>query len=89
MSTEKPDNKKKPEGTKDEVTYQFGIGVLERRALTYIIDELDAGRELFDILKDPYIKNRIDPAKQRQLLADHELLDAFRAEIDKAREALE
>jgi len=87
MSTEKP-NKETPESPKSEGTYQFGIGVLERRALAYIIDELDAGRELFDILKDPYIKNRIEKTKQQQLLADPELLEAFRAEIDKAREGL-
>ncbi|MCL2654287.1 MAG: hypothetical protein FWD65_01080 [Coriobacteriia bacterium] len=84
MSAEKPDKGK----AASEGSYQFGIGLLERRAITYIIDELDGGRELFDILKDPYIKNRIDPPKLRQLLADPELLEAFRDEIDKARAGL-
>ncbi|MCL2881363.1 MAG: hypothetical protein FWF45_00515 [Coriobacteriia bacterium] len=84
MSTEKPEKKKQ----EVEGGYQFGIGVLERRAITYIIDEMDAGRELFDILNDPYIKNRIDPSKRHQLLTDSDLLDAFKEEIGKARESL-
>jgi len=84
MSTEKPEAKKQ----EVEGGYQFGIGLLERRAITYIIDELDAGRELFEILNDPYIKNRIDENKRRQLLAESDLLDAFKEEILKARESL-
>jgi len=85
MSASKPEKPKNPE---DEVTYQFGIGVLERRAITYIIDELDSGRQLFDIVSDPYIKNRIDQVKLQQMLGDQRLLDAFREEIEKAREGL-
>jgi len=72
-----------------ETTYRFGIGVIEQRAITYITNELDKGRQLFEILKDPYVKNRIDPVKLNQLLADQELLDAFREEIEKAREGLQ
>ncbi|MCL2324075.1 MAG: hypothetical protein FWC48_00650 [Actinomycetia bacterium] len=72
-----------------EQGYQFGIGLIERRAITYIIDEMDVGRQLFDILKDPYIKNRIDPVKMQQLIADPELLDAFKEEIEKVRKGLE
>ncbi|MCL2332167.1 MAG: hypothetical protein FWC54_01600 [Actinomycetia bacterium] len=87
MSSSKSEDRSKPETS--ESGYQFGIGVLERRAINYIIDELDAGRHLFDILKDPYIKNRIDPIKMQQLLADPELLEAFREEIEKAREGLQ
>ncbi len=80
MSAQKPES--------HEQGYHFGIGVLERRAITYIVDELDAGRHLFDILKDPYIKNRIDPVKMQQLLSDQDLLEAFKEEIEKAREGL-
>lgn len=85
MSTSEPQKSK----ASNDQTYQFGVGVLERRAIIYIIDELDAGRQLFEILSDPYIKNRIDPTKIQLLLSDQNLLEAFKAEIDKAREGLQ
>lgn len=88
-NTESTAREESGEGTERETTYRFGIGVIEKRAITYIINELDAGRQLFDILKDPYIKNRIEDSKIKQLLAEPDLLDAFRDEIDKVREGLQ
>ena len=65
------------------------LSVAEVRAIEYAVRELAKRRELFDILEDPYVRNRITPQRRSALKEDEELLEAFRAEIEKVRKRLE
>lgn len=60
----------------------------EARVNEYIIRELDKGRGLFEILDDPYIKNRIPEERRTQLLENPEIIDAFMEELDEIRNNL-
>jgi hypothetical protein len=63
----------------------FFLSVTERRTIDYIVRELALGRELFDILDDPYVRNRIPEKRMYALHEDAELLEAFMAEIEAVR----
>jgi len=65
------------------------LSVAEVRAIEYLVREMARGRELFEAMDDPYVRNRIVPQRRVALKEDDELLDAFRAEIDKVRQRLE
>lgn len=54
---------------------------METRVVSYLIRELEAGRKLFEILEDNYVRNRVDQANIRELLENEELLEAFEAEL--------
>jgi len=54
---------------------------LEERAITYLIREIRAGRKLFDVLEDVYVRNRIPEERRVALLEDENLLAAFEAEL--------
>lgn len=58
----------------------------EDRVNEYIIRELDNGRDLFSILKDPYIKNRVPEERRTQLLENPEIIDAFMKELKEMRD---
>jgi hypothetical protein len=68
--------------------YSFFLSVAERRTIEYIVRELSAGRELFDILTDPYVKNRIPAERMHALQEDDDLLQAFLAEIQAVRDTM-
>ena len=65
------------------------LSVMEVRAIEYVVRELARGRELFDILEDPYVRNRIAPERRHALQEDEELLEAFQAEIAAVRSRME
>jgi hypothetical protein len=54
---------------------------LEERAISYLVRELKAGRQLFVILEDPYVRNRIAEDRRHALLEDEQLLAAFEQEL--------
>lgn len=54
---------------------------IEDRAVEYIVRELESGRALFEILNDPYVRNRIPEDRRVELLESPEVLAAFEAEI--------
>lgn len=60
--------------------------VLEERVVQYIIRELKNGRKLQEILKDPYVTNRIPEEKVADVLANKELIETLEAEIQKTFE---
>lgn len=62
---------------------ELTIDVMEERVVQYIIRELKNGRKIAEILKDPYVTNRIPEEGLADLLANKELIDIFESEIDK------
>ncbi len=62
--------------------------LIEQRVIEYIVNELKESRELFTILDDPYVKNRIPETRINQILNDPDLLEAFKAEIERVRNLL-
>lgn len=70
----------------DDFFERFFENATETRVNEFIIRELDAGRKLFDILNDPYIKNRVPEERRTQLLENPEIIDAFMKELENLRE---
>ncbi|MDR1775895.1 MAG: hypothetical protein LBS17_05580 [Actinomycetes bacterium] len=64
------------------------VNLLEQRTIDYIVRELGQGRELFDILDDPFVRNRIPPERMHALREDEDLLAAFLAEIEAVRDKM-
>ena len=63
----------------------FFDGIIEERAITYIIREMQDGRPLFAILEDPYVRNRIPDERRIALLENEDLLRAFECELRAMR----
>lgn len=57
------------------------------RVVEYIVRELGLDRELFEILEDTFVRNRIPKEQVSELLESPEVLEAFEAEIAKLRES--
>ena len=70
----------------DDFFERFFENATETRVNEFIIRELDAGRDLFDILNDPYIKNRVPEERRAQLLENPEIIDAFMKELENLRQ---
>lgn len=70
----------------DEFFERFLTNPTKERVDEYIIRELDAGRDIFEILDDPFVKNRIPEEQRSQLLSNPEIIDAFIAELNKMRD---
>lgn len=60
--------------------------LLKERVIQYIIRELRNGRKLQDILKDPYVTNRIPEERLSEVLSNSELIDTLEKEIRKTFE---
>ncbi|MCX7831753.1 MAG: hypothetical protein N2440_02505 [Actinobacteria bacterium] len=65
---------------------EMAVDVLEERVVQYIIRELKNGRKLQEILKDPYVTNRIPEERITDLLANKELIETLEKEIQKTFE---
>ncbi len=57
---------------------------IEARVTDYVIRELHNGRGLFDIMKDPYVRNRLNEQKVEELLEKPEIVDAFESELKQS-----
>lgn len=57
---------------------------VEARVTDYVIRELHNGRGLFEIMRDPYVRNRLNEQKVEELLEKPEIVDAFEAEIKRS-----
>lgn len=69
----------------DDFFERFFENTTETRVNEFIIRELDAGRNLFDILNDPFVKNRVPEERRTQLLENPEIIDAFMKELNELR----
>ncbi|MCL2526373.1 MAG: hypothetical protein FWE46_04910 [Coriobacteriia bacterium] len=66
------------------------LSVPETRAIEYIVREMtENGRDLFDVMEDPFVRNRIVEERRYAIKQDEELLEAFEAEIHAVRLRLE
>lgn len=55
--------------------------IVEERVIEFIVREIGTGRPLFEILDDPYVRNRLTDSRRTELLENPEILEAFEAEI--------
>ncbi|MCL5292141.1 MAG: hypothetical protein M1548_06385 [Actinobacteria bacterium] len=58
--------------------------IVEERVVAYIVKELQMGRSLGDVLKDPYVSNRFDEEKIGELLQNKEILFTVEKELGNA-----
>lgn len=65
---------------------EMAMDVLEERVIQYIIRELKNGRKLQEILRDPYVTNRIPEERITDVLANKELIETLEKEIQKTFE---
>ncbi|MCL2024568.1 MAG: hypothetical protein FWG78_02160 [Coriobacteriia bacterium] len=63
----------------------FNDNAVEERVVGYIIRELQEGRQLFDVLCDPYVRNRFPKEQRSSLLEDPDLLRAYEEELRAMR----
>jgi len=62
------------------------LSVPETRAIEYIVREItESERDLFDVMEDPFVRNRIIEERRYAIKQDEELLEAFQAEIERVR----
>jgi hypothetical protein len=57
---------------------------VEERVIEYVIREVHNGRRLMDVMKDPFVKNRLSEEKTRAVFENPEVIDALEAEIQSA-----
>ncbi|MCL2680778.1 MAG: hypothetical protein FWF11_04865, partial [Coriobacteriia bacterium] len=56
------------------------LSVPESRAIEYIVREMtESERDLFDVMEDPFVRNRIDQERRFAIKQDEDLLEAFQA----------
>lgn len=61
-----------------------------KRLIAYVVRQLRTGRDLDDVLEDPYITNRATPIERRALLDEPEVVEAARDDLlGRMRERLE
>lgn len=64
----------------------FGQDVVEERLVNYLVREIHRGRKLEEVMRDPYITNRLDEDRIHQLLNNPEVIQAVEQEVAKAFE---
>lgn len=52
-----------------------------KRLIDYVVRQIDGGRDLDQVLEDPYVTNRISPIERRALLEEPEVVAASREEV--------
>jgi hypothetical protein len=52
-----------------------------KRLIAYVVRQLRTGRDLDDVLEDPYITNRATPIERRALLDEPEVVEAARDDL--------
>jgi len=61
--------------------------ILEERITDYIVKELRTGRELSEVLTDPYVKDRIGEGHLVHVIGNKELLETYEQRIKKSMKA--
>ncbi len=61
--------------------------ILEDRIADYIVKELRTGRNLSEVLNDPYVKDRIDHGHLEHVLGNKELLATYEQRIKESMQA--
>jgi hypothetical protein len=59
----------------------LSVDVVEDRVVEYIVREIHNGRNLSEVIEDPYVRNRLNAEKRAEILENPEIIDAFEQEI--------
>ena len=65
-------------------SFLFATRSSEERVATYIVREHNRGRDLEDILDDPYVTNRLSPSDVARVLEQPEVVKAIGDDIAEA-----
>jgi len=78
-------------GIQEEIRKMVGDGsAAHKRLIEYVVRQLHGGRDLGDILDDPYVTNRISVIERRALLEEPEVVEAAGSELlERMRAKLE
>ncbi len=60
---------------------ELAIDAVEERVVEYVIREVHNGRGLGEVLKDPYVKNRLSDEKLSKVLETPEVMIALEEQI--------
>lgn len=69
-----------------DILQSLGQDVLEERVLNYIVREIQLGRQLSQIIQDPYVRNRISEERLNEILEHKEVIEAVDKQIGQAFE---
>lgn len=64
-----------------EFISDLSVDVVEERVVEYIVREIHNGRNLSEVIEDPYVRNRLNDEKRAEILENPEIIDAFEQEI--------
>jgi hypothetical protein len=66
----------------DEVRKLVGSGSAKhKRLIEYVVRQLRSGRDLAEVLEDPYVTNRISAIERRALLDEPEVIEAASEDV--------
>ena len=68
-------------------SFLFAKSSHEDRVVAYLIREHERGRDLAEILDDPYVKNRTTPLERERLLDQPEVIRALGEDVVTATRA--
>lgn len=58
--------------------------VVEERVVEYIVREVHNGRNLSEVLEDPYVRNRLNEEKRQHVIENPDIVTALEKEIREA-----
>lgn len=71
-----------------EIIYRIfkeaGSNIVEERVVDYIVNELRGGRQLSEVLTDPYVESRISREHLIHVLEHKEVLVEFEAQLKES-----
>jgi hypothetical protein len=69
-------------GLQDELRQLIGSNSAKhKRLIDYVVRQINGGRDLDQVLEDPYVTNRISPLERRALLEEPEVIAASREDV--------
>lgn len=69
-------------GIADEVAKLVGNeSAKHKRLVEYVVRQSTTGRNLSEVLEDPYVTNRLSPLERRALLEEPEVIEAVSIEV--------
>jgi len=54
---------------------------VEERVVDYVVRELQNGRSLSEVVRDPYVKNRLNEERISRVFSDAEVVDALEEQV--------
>ncbi len=63
---------------------ELRLDISEERVLNYIVREVHLGRKLSDVVRDPYVENRVDKDQLGRVLENKDVIEAVEEELAQA-----